>query len=111
MKYQLPKPEIEEVPTCSPAGYTADQMHVHYAIGYAEGKRSAVDMQDDEDFWTGVCESLDMELFGWRVSFNEGKTWTFWETDPQPSAFDNKQGMIVLPIYVKKYEHGTQEQK
>lgn len=60
---------------------------------------------DEPEFWNGVCESLDMELFGWRVSFNEGKTWTYWETDPQPSKFDNKQGMIVLPIYVKKYEH------
>ena len=58
--------------------------------------------QEEEDFWTGVCESLDMEIACWRVSYNNGKTWTIWETDPQPSMFDTKEGMIVHPLYVPK---------
>jgi len=75
----------------------------HYNQPVYTAPKVAQPLTDDE-FWLGVCESLDMELFGWRVSFNEGKTWTFWETDPRPSNF-NRKGMVVMPIYVKKYAH------
>jgi hypothetical protein len=67
--------------------------------------------KEDEDFWTGVCESLDMEIACWRVSYNNGKTWTIWETDPQPSMFDTKQGMIVHPLYVPKHCATMKENK
>ena len=96
-----PKLTDEELMKCMDA---ATRNGVARAIESARDAQweTMLERKEEHDFWDGVCESLDMEIACWRVSYNNGKTWTIWETDPQPSMFDTKEGMIVHPLYVPK---------
>lgn len=49
-----------------------------------------------EAYFRGTQEDYPLKLVAWRVSFNDGKTWTIWETDPQLMP----DQAIVQPMYV-----------
>ena len=57
MKYQMPEPDIAEVPTCSPEGYTATQMQAAFDAGRVAGLEAAAK----------VCDSLGDE-HTWHIS-------------------------------------------
>ena len=45
--------------------------------------------------WLYIPRDCNVQCVAWRVSFNDGKTWTIWETDPQITD----KAVMVQPLY------------
>jgi hypothetical protein len=75
--------------------YSADFRFKHTAPVAQPAPQQAQPASQTDPDWLRIPCDCHVQCVAWRVSFNDGKDWTIWETDPQMHP---KQA-IVQPLY------------